>query len=104
MTSNFLKYIPGHKVLLCLVCEKSYCLPPGSVAKHLCDFHCHILTKKQGSELVKFSNSVELSKPANIIIPQRGDGRVEGLHKENGYECNECEYVCGSEEVMKKHC
>ena len=59
---------------------------------------------------MKYSESshikLNLKKPEDITIPPRENGPIKGLHLyREGWECLQCEYVCGSNAPMKNnHC
>jgi hypothetical protein len=105
--TSILKHLPTYGVLLCTACPKSYCLPPGSVEKHLRDFHHDVLDRKQRNTLIKYANSLthDIKHPMEMIVPPREFGPVEGLHLMNGFECLQCGIVYGSEDTMsEQHC
>ena len=104
MELNILKPIPQYGVLLCKMCDEPHCIPPAAIAAHLRDFHKAVLTKKQRKELVKFSKTLRLLEPKEVLIPPREQGPVEGLHRSNGYECLECGFVCRKETTIQQHC
>lgn len=104
MDLNILKHLPEYGVLLCTICEESYCLPLNGIAEHLRDFHKDVLTKKQRGTLVKYSKTLELLSPKKVLIPQKERGPVPGLHKIHGFECLECNILLGTPESMRKHC
>ena len=86
-----------------MLCEKHYCVPPQAVRDHLYEFHRDVLIKKQRGELVKFAASLDLAQPKTVKIPKREDEPVSVLHKEKGYECLTCGYVCLMNTTMDKH-
>ena len=45
----------------------------------------------------------DLLDPAELIIPPKWEGPVEGLHKTHGYECSVCGKSLGEETSMIKH-
>ena len=103
ISSSILKYVPEHQVILCMVCEKHYCIPPNAVRDHLYALHENILDKKQRGELVKFAASFDLVQPRDVQVPKRENGPIPLLHKVEGYECLTCGYVCAKGTSMIEH-
>lgn len=103
MDPAVIKYLCNHQVILCLLCDKHHCIPPKDVRDHLYEFHRDKLSKKQRMEIIKFAASLELAQPRLVQIPNREDGPVPLLHKEEGYECLTYGYVCLKDSTMDKH-
>src|SRR5579864_2325159 len=103
MIPSVLQYLPDHRVILCMLCEKHYCIPPNGIRDHLFEFHKNKLTKKERRELVQFASSLDLAQPRDVKIPKRENGALSLLHKEEGYECLTCHYVCPMDTTMDKH-
>ena len=99
-----MKYIVEYKVLLCIACPESYCIPPERIERHLREHHKNILSKKQRTELVKYSKTLELLKPTAVHVPCQEEGPIPGLHCQEGYVCTICKLVCGAESSMETHC
>jgi hypothetical protein len=102
-SSSILKHIPNHQVMICMLCEKHYCIPPDGVKDHLYRSHQDKLTKKRRGELVKFAASLDLAQPEDVKMPKKEDGPVPLLHKEEGFECAQCGYCCPMESSMTQH-
>jgi Orsellinic acid/F9775 biosynthesis cluster protein D len=102
-SSSILKHIPNYRVMICMLCEKHYCIPPDGVKDHLYRSHQDKLTKKRRGELVKFAGSLDLAQPEHVKMPKREEGPVPFLYKEEGFECARCGYCCPMESSMMKH-
>jgi len=98
-----MKYISEYKVLLCTACPESYCIPPKRIERHLRGHHKDILSKKQRTELVKYSKTLELLDPKDVPIPHWEEGPVTGLHRLKGHMCTICQFVGGAESWMETH-
>lgn len=103
MDSSVIEYLSDHRVILCMLCKEHYCIPPKGVRGHLNQFHQEQLTKKQRTEIVKFAASLDLTQPRAVQIPNRENGPILLLHKEKGFECLTCGYVCPKSSTMDKH-
>ena len=103
MDPPVIEYLSNHQVILCLLCEKHYCIPPKGLRDHLYEFHQDKLSKKQRAEIIKSTASLKLAQPRLVQIPNREDGPVPLLYKEEGYECLTCGYVCLKDSTMDKH-
>lgn len=102
---SVIKYLPKYHVLLCTACPKSTCVPPKGITTHLREFHKEQFTKAQRTKLAKDAREHPALPPRSVAIPPREKGPVPGLYVRHGFQCNRCNYVCGSEKTMhKKHC
>ena len=102
---SVIKYLPKYRVLLCTACPKSTCIPPKGITTHLREFHKEQFTKAQRTKLAKDAREHRALPPRSVAIPPREKGPVPGLYVRHGFQCNKCDYVCGSEKTMhKKHC
>jgi len=102
---SVIQYLPQHRVLLCTACPKPTCVPPKGITVHLRKFHKEQFTPDQRIKLAKDARAHPVLPPCSVVTPRREDGPVAGLYIQDGFECNVCHYVCGSERTMdKKHC
>jgi Orsellinic acid/F9775 biosynthesis cluster protein D len=98
-----IKFLPSYRVLLCTACSKSTCIPSNGIIIHLRNFHKDQFTRKQRTQLANEARRHPALPPQSVELPHREDGPVPGLHIHDGWECTQCQYVCGSENTMKKH-
>jgi hypothetical protein len=91
-----LRYLPDHKVIVCISC--SYCIQSNGIELHFQRLHKLVPLKirKQWVQHVKETMDIEhVLKPDEVIIPVRTSGPVPELQLVHGFECRQCEHVCG---------
>ena len=97
---EYLIYLEEEELLVCRICR--YCLRWNGIERHLRKEH-KVIPLNIRNELVRYSQTLSIKNPADIVIPGNTVPAYEYLNIIDGYCCLICNALYGTLDSMRKH-
>ncbi len=99
--SQLLQYLPIHRVLICKECR--YAIQPSAISRHLKELHSIYRVDRQ--EFMEYAQSLDLTNPRNVVLPEPYEAPVPFLPTASGLACGAsgCGHLCITVKRMKRH-
>lgn len=102
--SQILRYIPGHRILLCTVC--GFCVVPSQLKTHLSKHHPEIQSTKRRILLQQVTELQDLAQTVDaVIFPRQEEAPIPGISVQKGcFQCDTCSWLSATLAGMQEHC